>query len=284
MRYKLLHLIPATLVFLLTACAAPPMPRDSAPNSTENFSVSEAPFPEFPTLEQIQTTEYWNTDGVDVSHVDPTRKLVALTFDDAPASTLENILAVFASFNEEHPHRKASATVFCSGFRIDAQTQPLLHAAYALGFELGNHAYSHRALTSLSDEQLLYELNVTDKALQAIDGNPLHLLRAPFGRVDTRVKEFATAPLIDWTIDTRDWTGVSEKEIFDSVMSQKYSGAIVLMHDGYGHTVSALKRILPALEAEGYQAVTVSEMIKAHGCKFRRGQVYIRARKQNGGV
>ncbi|MBQ8406240.1 MAG: hypothetical protein IJX09_06275 [Clostridia bacterium] len=53
------------------------------------------------------------------------------------------------------------------------------------------------------------------------------------------------------------------------------------MHDGYKHTVDALKRLLPDLKADGYQVVSVSQLAKAHGCTLRRGSTYIRARKQN---
>ena len=87
--------------------------------------------------------------------------------------------------------------------------------------------------------------------------------------------------MIDWTIDTLDWTGVSEEDIYNSVFNYKFPGAIVLMHDGYNNTVSALKRLLPDLKAAGYQVVSVSKMAKAHHCTLQAGKVYIRARKQH---
>ena len=89
----------------------------------------------------------------------------------------------------------------------------------------------------------------------------------------------AKAPIIDWSIDTLDWTGVSETEICKEVLSKKYAGAIILMHDGYPHTRYALKQFLLDLKRENYQAVSVSAMAKAHECPLRRGGVYIRARK-----
>ena len=47
------------------------------------------------------------------------------------------------------------------------------------------------------------------------------------------------------------------------------------MHDGYAHTVDALKRLLPDLYNEGYQVVSVSQMAKMHGCTLKNGKVYI---------
>ncbi len=226
------------------------------------------------------TKDVWDLSDVDVSKISPRKKLISLTFDDAPARTLENIVAVFASYNEASPDCTATATVFLNGKRFDAQTPPILATMLAMGFELGNHTHSHYDLTTLSEPLLREEIDKTDELLSFIDGKKRHLLRAPFGKTNELVKETAEVPLIDWTIDTLDWTGVSEDEIYRSVFDNRFDGAIVLMHDGYPHTVDALKRLLPDLQANGYQVVTVSQMAKMHHCTLKNGSVYIRARKQ----
>jgi peptidoglycan/xylan/chitin deacetylase (PgdA/CDA1 family) len=221
----------------------------------------------------------WDVSDVNISDVDESRKLIALTFDDAPSNRMESILSVFAEFNECNPDCKASATIFYNGIRFDEQTPHLLASALALGFELGNHGYSHSDLTKLPTEELLKEIEATDKLLALADKKPTHLFRAPFGKTDERIKLLVPAPLINWTIDTLDWTGVSDDTILESVLTGCFSGAIVLMHDGYPQTVNALKRLLPALKEKGYQAVSVSKLIKAHRCVFYRGKEYVRARK-----
>ena len=149
-----------------------------------------------------------------------------------------------------------------------------------MGFELGNHTHSHFDLTSLSELELNEEIDATDRILEKIDGKSRHLLRAPFGKINEEVKEVSSVPLIDWTIDTLDWTGIPEEDIFEKVFANKQDGHIVLMHDGNQATVDALKRLLPVLKEEGYQVVSVSQLAKAHGCVLKRGKVYIRARKQ----
>ena len=282
--FQRLHLIPATLLCFFCACngsAATQRESPSVPPAKEENFSSDLFFEEEQQPEESTENVYWNVDAIDISDVDPSRKLIAFTFDDAPARTMENILAVFASFNEKNEDCRASATVFFNGALFNAETPHLLYTACALGFELGNHTYSHLDLTSLSKETLTEEIDKTDALLEKIDGQKRHLLRAPFGKTNELVKECAKTPLIDWTIDTLDWTKISEEEIYNTVFNHRFSGAIVLMHDGYEHTVSALKRLLPDLKKDGYQVVSVSKMIKAHGCKFRRGGVYIRARKQN---
>lgn len=232
-----------------------------------------------PAIEPQPTA--WDVSDVDISHIDPTKKLIAFTFDDAPSRTLESILTVYAAYNEANPDCRASATIFCNSKLFDAQTPHLLSTCLALGIELGNHTHSHYDLTSLSEPILRDEIDRTDQALQTIDGKRRHLLRAPFGKSNDFVASIAPVPMIDWTIDTLDWSGVSEDAIYHTVFDNRFSGAIVLMHDGYQHTVDALKRLLPDLKADGYQVVSVSQLAKAHGCTLYQGNTYIRARKRN---
>ena len=221
----------------------------------------------------------WDVSNVDISIVSPKRKLIALTFDDAPVKTLERIVSVFLHFNASHPDSPAFATLFCNGKNITASAIPSLQAAYAAGFELGNHTQNHQRLTSLPLPEIRQEIEKTDRILQQIDGKALHLLRAPYGEINQNVRQAANAPIIDWLIDTLDWTGRASEDVHQAVMQQKTNGAIVLLHDGYENTVLALKRLLPSLYEAGYQAVTVSQMAKAHSVPLKNGSVYIRARK-----
>ena len=238
-------------------------------------SSSETEAPETP----IEPT-FWDLSDVSLADINAERKLISFTFDDAPANTLENILAVYAAFNEENPDCKASATVFFNGNRFDDSSIPLAATAYAMGFELGNHTYSHYDLTTLNESVLREEIDKTDALLSTIDGKARHLLRAPYGKTNDLVKSVAHTPLIDWTIDTEDWKGVSADSIYSTIYDNRFSGAIVLMHDGHKNTVEALKRLLPDLKADGYQVVTVSQLAKAHACVLQTGKTYIRARKQ----
>jgi peptidoglycan/xylan/chitin deacetylase (PgdA/CDA1 family) len=148
--------------------------------------------------------------------------------------------------------------------------------------ELGNHTQTHADLSKLSPLEIQNEIAQTDELLSRVDKKQFHLFRAPYGKIDERVKTQVSTPIINWTIDTLDWLKQDETYIYDRVQAEKFAGAIVLMHDGYPPTVSALKRLLPDLKAAGYQVVSVSAMIKAHGQSFKKGVEYIRATKKNG--
>ena len=156
----------------------------------------------------------------------------------------------------------------------------MLEAAYGAGFELGSHTDSHKNLTKLPSESIKKEIEAVDKILQKIDGKEKHLVRVPYGCFNDRVLKQADAPLIDWQIDTEDWKGISADKIFTAVYKDRCPGAIVLMHDGYKHTVEAVKLLLPALKKDGYQVVNVSQLSKALDCPFFAGKIYTHVKQQ----
>lgn len=230
--------------------------------------------------ENVQpTSRVWENKDVDVTRVNPSFKRIAITFDDAPASSLERLISVFASFNEENSDCPAFATLFCNGFRIQGGALHTLTSAHAVGWELGNHGYTHRDFNQFSFAETQEELEKTDKLLAKIDGKTRHLFRPPFGNLNKDTQTCLQTPIVYWTIDTLDWTGKPTEEIESKVLNSVFDGAIVLMHDGYENTVQAVKALLPALKKRGYQCVTVSQMAKAQKQLLYNGNGYIRIRK-----
>ncbi len=260
-------------LFFNVACS-----RETAENSSFNADMGGSFSSSAPETAPLESPNVWKVDDIDISKINSQKKLVALTFDDAPKGTMERILAIFAAFNEAHTNAPASATFFLNRFKKDSI--PTLRLALAMDMELGNHTLSHVDLTAVSTEKAQTEIDEMDALLSQVDGKPRHLLRAPYGNVDNRLRTLAHTPILSWTIDTLDWTNPSPKKIIATVQAQVYDGAIVLMHDGYEGTLQALKILLPWLYEKDYQAVSVSQMIKAHRCQFQTGGVYIRARPQ----
>ncbi|MBR2023686.1 MAG: polysaccharide deacetylase family protein [Clostridia bacterium] len=278
MRYLFLRIF--TAFALLCSCSAcgvssPTPPTESIPN--ESFSATE--IAQDNTLLPSANPKFWDVENIDVSQVKTYNKFVALTFDDAPTSKLEELLSVFATFNEENPDCVATATLFCNGCLLNNATLHTLTASWTLGWELGNHTYSHADCSKLSPQQLQEELHLTDALLHGIDGKDKHLFRPPFGNLNDEQKTQILTPILYWTVDTLDWTGISAKRIVQTTLDGIYDGAIVLLHDGYPQTVQAVKALLPALKERGYQAVTISQLSKLNACPLKNGGAYIRARK-----
>lgn len=250
----------------------------------EQPTQAEEPF--LPKKNQTNTptpsTDVWDISQVDISHIQPTRKLIALTFDDSPNQTMESLLAVFAAFNERNPDCVAHATFFCNGNRITPHSFPTLSMAYAMQMELGNHSYSHADLPTLTLPEIQQEIEKTNVLLQRIDKRPAHLFRAPYGNLDERVRAQAHAPVFNWTIDTLDWLKQDETYICDKVLNGAFDGAICLLHDGFPPTVQSLKSLLPKLKEQGYQVVSLSELIKAQKRTLKNGVEYVRVTKKSG--
>ncbi|HBQ96778.1 MAG TPA: polysaccharide deacetylase, partial [Sulfobacillus sp.] len=69
-------------------------------------------------------------------------------------------------------------------------------------------------------------------------------------------------PLVMWTIDTIDWRPSSQVTyMVNKVLQNAAPGSIVLMHPT-DRTVAALNQIVQGLRSQGYQLVTVSQLLK----------------------
>ena len=83
-------------------------------------------------------------------------------------------------------------------------------------------------------------------------------------------------PVVMWTVDTLDWKHRDGQKIFDTVRSvSDMDGKIILMHSIYESTADATDMIIPWLKENGYQTVTVSELIKYKtGSYPQAGNIY----------
>ena len=188
------------------------------------------------------------------------KKQVALTFDDGPHPRLTlEILSILEEYG-------VKATFFMIG--ENARNYPdAARAVAAAGHEIGNHTEHHRHLSSLDEAGLAKELEDCRNSIQSVCGVLPTLFRPPEGatsKVVLNCAERFSYPVILWSIDTKDWERKNAGKIADSVLSGIKPGAIILMHDFVGtnsQTPQALRGILPALIEQGYEFVTVSELL-----------------------
>lgn len=205
--------------------------------------------------------------------VDPTRPMVALTFDDGPSSTeTPKILAALESVG-------GRATFFVVGNRVPANAAVLQRAA-ADGCEIGNHTWNHETITKQSAEGLKNILNTTNDAVQNACGVRPVVMRPPGGAYNASslavVGDLGMSAYY-WSIDPRDWKTRNAQSTIDAVLNNVKDGDIILMHDIYAATADAASVIIPELVNRGYQLVTVSEMAAARGGGVP-GQIYFSLR------
>ena len=205
---------------------------------------------------------------------DPSRPMVALTFDDGPsANATGRILNVLQKYN-------AKATFFIVGSRLDSGSlKNLLKTADSLGCEIGNHTYSHKDLTKLNAAGIQSEISKTDVTVESIISKTPQLVRPTYGKYNPAVLSAVNFPLICWSIDTEDWLTRNADKTINNIKSNVKNGDIILMHDLYSSTADACETIIPYLIDKGYQLVTVSELFYYRGIDLKAGNVYRNARK-----
>ena len=201
-------------------------------------------------------------------NLDPSKPMVALTYDDGPAPSTRSILDTLEAYGMK-------ATFYMVGNRMENYPDTVRRVA-ALGCEIGSHTWGHNYITGLGASSLHSNLNQFDSTLQNLVGIRTATMRPPGGFVNNvSLQALASygVPAIMWSIDTMDWKSRNAQAVVESVLSQVKDGDIVLMHDLYGSTAEATAILVPELINRGYQLVTVSELARCRGC-IQAGQVY----------
>ena len=201
--------------------------------------------------------------------IDPSKPMVALTFDDGPSQYTWPIVTALQEHN-------ARATFFLVGNRV-ATHQAAIEFTQANHNEIASHSFSHADLGKSTEEEILSQIQKTDKALQEQHQYTPTLFRVPYGERNATVLEILRQqgkPVIGWSVDPRDWESQDKDAIVSHVLSHVKDGDIVLMHDLYKPTADAVAELVPALQAKGYQLVTVSELLQYKGIDATPGTYY----------
>lgn len=198
--------------------------------------------------------------------LDTSRPMVAITFDDGPAKYTEEILACLEKY-------EARATFFVQGKSVSRYPETLKHAVN-IGCEIGNHTWSHVKLTSSSSDEVKNQISKTNNAVYEITGVYPRLFRPPYGAYNGSVLSSANMPAIMWSVDTLDWKTRNTEKTILSVKNSVKDGSIILMHDIHAPTAPAAEQIIPYLLKQGYQLVTVSELLDARKSGAQIGKAY----------
>ena len=200
---------------------------------------------------------------------DPSKPMLALTFDDGPSAHTERLLDAFAAYG-------GKGTFYVVGNMLDGRPDTLRRMA-AEGHEIGGHSWNHRQLTKLGTEELTDQLMSTRSKIYEITGTDATTMRPPYGSCNDQVKAKAGElgiALINWSVDTLDWKYKNADTVYQAVMDGAKDGAIILCHDLHKTTVDAMEQAIPALIAEGYQLVTVTELLTSDGGTINAGKLY----------
>lgn len=95
-------------------------------------------------------------------------------------------------------------------------------------------------------------------------GSSTTLYREPYGEYNDVVFQAAkdtNHKMIQWSIDSLDWQGLTGEQMWERINSKLDNGAIILMHSGTENTALSLDMILTKIEEKGFEVVKVSDLI-----------------------
>lgn len=228
---KLKHLIIAMLILI-----ALPLVFISAPKAVSVFRVNGREIP--------------------IYSVERADNKIAVTFDCAwNDDDIDLILDTLDKYD-------CKATFFVVGTWADKYPDALRKISER-GHEIGNHSYNHADYTKLSANEITADLDKCDAVIAGVTGKKPYLMRAPSGGYNNTVVktvENSGRMYIQWSVDSIDYGGASEQEIYDRSVKKTSAGDILLLHNGTENTAKVLPKILEALECR-YEFATVSELI-----------------------
>ncbi|MFW7408027.1 MAG: polysaccharide deacetylase family protein, partial [Rothia mucilaginosa] len=187
-------------------------------------------------------------------------KYIAWTVDDGADPEVVRAYAEFAR------RTGTRLTFFINGqYPAFKQHRDLLLPLVKSGqLQIANHTYSHAALTSLTDEQIVQELTRNDEEIRRLFGvSSKPYFRPPYGYYDARVLAAAascgfTRPVL-WYGSLADSSNISSAEVY--AFAEKYALAqhILIGHLNYRGVVSELDRIRALLDRRGLKTVTIRD-------------------------
>lgn len=209
--------------------------------------------------------------------IDPEKPMIALTFDDGPvAGVTDKLLDVLEKNN-------VRATFFIVGARLKKEENArILPRMLGMGCEIGSHTYNHEKLKNLGKKSATKTIRRVNEHVMELTGYAVKSLRPPGGMSNNNTIKIAGdegMSVILWS-QSCDVHELDPEKICANVYKQGANGRelqpgdIVLLHDTKDRMVTAMEMLIPRLVADGYQLVTVQELLNLSEAGFVPGIQY----------
>jgi len=189
-------------------------------------------------------------------------KIIALTFDDGPDITLTPLV-----LNRLEKY-KVPATFMVIGQKLNASTKPVLDRALSLGCEFGNHSWGWDSMSNMTVAQIQKSVGDTTAAIKAYTGTTPNFFRPPNIAVGGNMYSAIDLTFVSG-ISANDWsTSTTAQQRASAILSAAKDGSIILLHDvqPLPHpTPEALDIIIPTLQSQGYEFVTLTDLFARKG-------------------
>lgn len=197
-----------------------------------------------------------------INKVSTSEKVVAITFDDGPNPVYTpQVLEIFEAVS-------GKATFFMIGEQLEKHPEVAKLVAEK-GHEIGNHTYTHPNLTELSEADAHKELAQTESKIEELIGAKPTIMRPPFFGFNEYVQKVVDQ--FDYPVigalngEATDWEMPGVDPIYSKSLKHADNGSILIFHDGFGdrsQSVEAVRLLVNKLHGQGFQFVTVSELLK----------------------
>ncbi|CAM3676776.1 polysaccharide deacetylase family protein [Marinicrinis lubricantis] len=196
-----------------------------------------------------------------IHHVKTSTKAVAFTFDDGPNPVYTpQVLEIFKEVN-------GKATFFMIGERM-LKYPEIVDLVTAAKHEIGNHTNTHPGLSKLDPADVRHEIIETDRIIERMIGKRPVTFRPPYFDYSEEARDvclqlgYRTIGAVH--SDARDWEMPGVDHIVAENRKQIRPGSIFIFHDGFddrSQTVEAVRILAHELVEQGYELVTVSELM-----------------------
>ncbi|WP_408068577.1 polysaccharide deacetylase family protein [Vibrio ulleungensis] len=215
-------------------------------------------------LWQLSKARSFQLFGDIVSQVETSEKLIALTFDDGPwnADITDQVLDTL----NQH---QVKATFYLNGKGM-ASNPNATSSIIGHGHEIGNHSYSHDRLVFKTPTEIAYEIETTNQLIRSAGYEGDITFRPPYGKKLFVLPHYLSQQdivTVMWSIEPETYSEInkSSESIAEFVIEQSKPGAIILLHvlgSKNTHARDALPSIIDGLKQDGFEFVTVSELLE----------------------
>jgi len=224
-------------------------------------------------LTSLNKTVYVYEPQSEERRVNPTDKIVYLTFDDGPYKYTEQLLDILDKYNVD-------VTFFVTNQYPDYQH--MINDAYFRGHTIGIHTYSHKFSKIYSSEAAYYtDLFSMSEIITEQTGIAPIIIRFPGGSSNTVSRRYSKGIMsrltesvtnngylyADWNVDSRDAsTARTSSEVAANVIAgmQRFPTSIVLQHDTKQFSVEAVEEIICWGMLNGYTFLPMTEDTPMH--------------------
>lgn len=210
----------------------------------------------------VQVADLINAGPMAIAGTRTEHKVVALTFDHSWGNKFT------PSILDTLKQNNLKVTFFIMGpwaKKFPEVSQRMV----ADGHEIASHGYRHENYGDMTPEWVKDDIQKSHALIKEVTGVEPTLIRPPNGHYSQKSLK-ATDELgyktIIWNVDSLDWKNPGRDVIIERVMKRIKPGAIILMHasDTPVQTADALPILLQKIKAEGYQIITVGELLSKY--------------------